>query len=184
MEDVLKIHRQHRKSMVFLGEHFFPMKGIFQAANSLIIFLRWEEFPALRRTFFFLIFLLLRKILLPWLLVLYGVLTHTQLSHQTLSDEQKPGLTGRTHQIRAHFAHLGRPLMGDKLYVPWAVVGEDMELRWVECWGFLFVIFLTFFFDWSKVKRYIHRSTDRYCIPYSGVCPSCWGVFWQLYYIW
>ncbi|MEG6594176.1 RluA family pseudouridine synthase, partial [Desulfovibrio sp. 1188_IL3213] len=35
--------------------------------------------------------------------------------------------TGRTHQIRVHMAHMGHPLLGDRLYAPKAV--QDMAPR-------------------------------------------------------
>ena len=37
--------------------------------------------------------------------------------------------TGRTHQIRVHLAHLGRPILGDALYG-----GEPAEGLWLHAW--------------------------------------------------
>ena len=37
-------------------------------------------------------------------------------------------LTGRMHQIRVHLAHIGHPVVGDKIYGP----GEEFYLRFIE----------------------------------------------------
>ena len=36
-------------------------------------------------------------------------------------------ITGRMHQIRAHFAHIGHPLLGDKRYGDVALNREDQK---------------------------------------------------------
>jgi 23S rRNA-/tRNA-specific pseudouridylate synthase len=37
--------------------------------------------------------------------------------------------TGRTHQLRVHLAHLGAPIVGDRLYGPRPLLGERLLLH-------------------------------------------------------
>ena len=53
--------------------------------------------------------------------------------------------TGRTHQIRVHMAHIGHPVLGDKLY------GTGMKSRAVH---------LT-----EAQKPHLMRSTGKHCTP-------------------
>ena len=41
-------------------------------------------------------------------------------------------LTGRTHQIRVHFAMLGNPIVGDKIYIDKKVFEEYIQKGWQE----------------------------------------------------
>lgn len=42
-------------------------------------------------------------------------------------------LTGRSHQLRVHLAHLGHPILGDALYAPPAVVQQASRLLLHAC---------------------------------------------------
>jgi 23S rRNA pseudouridine1911/1915/1917 synthase len=48
-------------------------------------------------------------------------------SSETFSWVEAQPLTGRTHQIRVHLAHLGHPVVGDKLYCN---EGEAFLKKW------------------------------------------------------
>ncbi len=57
----------------------------------------------------------------------YTVLREKTVSDVCLSDLEVRIFTGRTHQIRAHLSHIGRPLLGDDKYGNRAVNKKLME---------------------------------------------------------
>jgi 23S rRNA pseudouridine1911/1915/1917 synthase len=44
--------------------------------------------------------------------------------------------SGRTHQIRVHFHHLGHPVLGDKLYAP--KLAKDFARQMLHAWKVAF----------------------------------------------
>jgi hypothetical protein len=46
------------------------------------------------------------------------VLSHGHLNGKDISMVQLVPVTGRTHQLRVHMAHIGHPMLGDTLYAP------------------------------------------------------------------
>ena len=64
--------------------------------------------------------------------------------------------TGRTHQIRVHFSHMGHPLIGDELY------GEKDEFLKLHCY------YLSFNHPWDEnkkieIKKYPNWIEEEVC---------------------
>lgn len=66
-------------------------------------------------------------------------------------------LTGRTHQIRVHFASIGHPLVGDALYNP-ACTDRTDDLRLHAAW--------------------LRISSDRLCLHETFTSLPLWGKDW------
>lgn len=66
--------------------------------------------------------------------------------------------TGRTHQIRVHMSYIGHPIVGDPLYGPKKVIGENGQ------------------FLHAKILGFIHPDTNEY-LEFDSELPSYYEDF-------
>jgi 23S rRNA pseudouridine1911/1915/1917 synthase len=85
--------------------------------------------------------------------------------------------TGRQHQIRVHLAHLGTPIVGDKLYGPdeiYLARSADNELTDED----LTVLELPRHALHSTLYRLLHPFTKQ-AIEFHAPLPEDLAVFWR-----
>lgn len=98
--------------------------------------------------------------------------------------EQKPGFsrlrilpkTGRMHQIRAHFAFIGHPLVGDKIYIDPKIFETYVEEGWQDSMRETVLLpRLALHAIWLKLKHPHYGDSLEFHSP----LPSALENFWE-----
>jgi 23S rRNA pseudouridine1911/1915/1917 synthase len=77
-------------------------------------------------------------------------------------------LTGRTHQIRSHFAYIGHPVLGDEMYGgPRSVAGHEFSRQMLHAWRLSFEHPAT-----RKRMELVAQPPEDLAVFWKAYCPE------------